>query len=159
MQRICGPFVFRIYSLCLSWDFCQPACSSLQLDLHWNSPKLPCGMQRICGTFVLKTNHYASRDSLSCYTNSLFKFIFLYLWYIPPHSCALHSFCCTPIFSYVKDYHAKYFSYPWWCSWSAKARNLIFIFNFSSQRPQLNYILLSKNYSFDTMEFSLKNKC
>ena len=48
-------FFFRIYSLCLSWDFCQPACSSFQLDLHWNSPKLPCGMQRICWPFVLKT--------------------------------------------------------------------------------------------------------
>ena len=33
----------------------------------------------------------------------------------------------------------------------AVARNLIIIFNFSSQRPHLNYIFLSNVYSFDTM--------
>ena len=38
----------------------------------------------------------------------------------------------------------------------AVARNLIIIFNFSSQRPHLNYIFLSNVYSFDTMEFSMK---
>ena len=27
----------------------------LQLDLHWDSPKLPWGIQRICGSFVLET--------------------------------------------------------------------------------------------------------
>ena len=41
----------------------------------------------------------------------------------------------------------------------AVARNLIIIFNFSSQRPHLNYIFLSNVYSFDTMEFSMKYKC
>ena len=41
----------------------------------------------------------------------------------------------------------------------AAARNLIIIFNFSSQRPHLNYIFLSNVYSFDTMEFSKKHKC
>ena len=40
----------------------------------------------------------------------------------------------------------------------AVARNLIIIFNFSSQRPHLNYIFLSNVYSFDTMEFSMKHK-
>ena len=37
----------------------------------------------------------------------------------------------------------------------AVARNLTIIFNFSSQRPHLNYIFLQ----FDTMEFSMKNNC
>ena len=41
----------------------------------------------------------------------------------------------------------------------ALALNLIIIFNFSSQRPYLNYIFLSNVYSFDTMEFSMKRKC
>ena len=41
----------------------------------------------------------------------------------------------------------------------AVARNLIIIFNFSSQRPYLNYIFLSNVYSFDTMKFSMKHKC
>ena len=36
------------------------------------------------------------------------------------------------------------------------AQNLIIIFNLSSQRPHLNYIFLSNVYSFDTMEFSMK---
>ena len=100
-----------------------------------------------------------SRESLTCYTPSLdlcilFKFIFLYLWYIPPHSCASHIFYFTPTPPYVY-YHAIYFSYPN----KAVARNLIIIFNFSSQRPHLNYIFLSNVYSFDTMEFSMKYNC
>ena len=41
----------------------------------------------------------------------------------------------------------------------AVAQNLIIIFNFSNQRPHLNYIFLSYVYSFDTMEFSMKHKC
>ena len=40
-------------------------------------------------------------------------------------------------------------SYPWWNCWSAKARNLVFNFNFSSQRPHLNYVLLSNVCGFD----------
>ena len=40
----------------------------------------------------------------------------------------------------------------------AVTRNLIIIFNFSSQRPNLNYIFLSNVYSFDAMEFSMKHK-
>ena len=38
------------------------------------------------------------------------------------------------------------------------ARNLIIIFNFSSQRPHLNCIFLSNFYSFDTMEFFIKHE-
>ena len=50
-----------------------------------------------------------SRESLSCDTRSLdlcilFKFIFLYLWYNAPHSCAFHTVYFTPIFSYVYYY-------------------------------------------------------
>ena len=96
-----------------------------------------------------------SRDSLSCDTRSLdlcilFKFIFLYLWYIPPHSCAFHTFYFTSIIT-----TRNIFLIPD----DAVARNLIIIFNFSSQRPHLNYIFLSNVYSFDTMEFSMKHKC
>ena len=40
----------------------------------------------------------------------------------------------------------------------AVARNLITAYNFSSQRPHLNYLFLSNAYSFDTIEFSMKNK-
>ena len=49
-----------------------------------------------------------SRDSLSCDTRSLdlcilCKSIFLYLWYIPLHSCAFHTFYFTPIFLIPDD--------------------------------------------------------
>ena len=40
-----------------------------------------------------------------------------------------------------------------------KLGNLIFIFNFSSQSPLLNYIIFSNVYSCDTMEFSMKHIC
>ena len=175
--------IFRIYSLVKQ-----------HVLLHWNSTKLPFGMQRIWGPFVLKTIVIPYETLWAClhggggpqvlgvqikmrdcmdrrpgYSNnaSYLTYLgsptpckqalthFLNLWYILSHSCAFHSFCFTPIFSYVY-YHAKYFSYPSWCCSSAKARNYNFIFNFSSQRPQLNYILLSKVYSFDTMEFLLE---
>ena len=85
----------------------------LQLDLHYwieDSPKLPWGMQRIrgpFGSFCFKDHHYESfrlsRDSLSCATRSLalyilFKFIFLYLWYIALLSCPFHTFCFHQFF-------------------------------------------------------------
>ena len=38
-----------------------------------------------------------------------------------------------------------------------ESSELCFILNFSSQKPQLNYILISKVYSFDTMEFPFSN--
>ena len=44
---------FRIY-LCLLRDFVNQHVFLL-LDLHWDSPKLPWGMQRFFGPFVLKT--------------------------------------------------------------------------------------------------------
>ena len=40
----------------------------------------------------------------------------------------------------------------------AVARNLTIVYNFSSQRPRLNYLFLSNVYSFDTIEFSMKHK-
>ena len=40
-----------------------------------------------------------------------------------------------------------------------KLGNLIFIFNFSSQSPLLNYIIFSNVYSCDTVEFSMIRIC
>ena len=106
-------------------------------------------MHRICGSFVLKTiimNYFAFRETLmSCATRSLdllilFKFIFLYLWYIPSHSCAFHTFCLHQFFSYVY-YHAEYFSFLWWCRWSEKARNLILILAVKSLTWSMFYFL------------------
>ena len=58
--------------------------------------------------WVLLTNHSLIR---SLY---FIQVIFLYLWYIPLHSCTLLThFSSHQFFSYVY-YRAKYFSYPWW---------------------------------------------
>ena len=55
-------FSFVNYILSSSWSryrvifsklLSEPACSS-QVDLHWASPHLPRGMQRISGPFILK---------------------------------------------------------------------------------------------------------
>ena len=43
--------------------------------------------------------------------------------------------------------------------YDAVARNLIIVFNFSSERPHLNYIFLPNVYCFDTIEFSMKHNC
>ena len=102
---------------------------------------------------------FVSRDSLSCDTRLLdicilFKFIFSYLWYIPPHCCAFHTFYFHQFFlAYITT--RNIFPIPD----DAVARNLIIIFNFRSQRPHLNYSFLSNVYSFATMEFSKKHKC
>ena len=85
-----------------------------------------------------------SRDSSSCDTRSLdlcisFKFIFLYLWYILPHSRAFHTFYFTPIFFLC-----------------ILPREIFFL---SLKTPHLNKFFLSNVYSFDTMEFSVKHKC
>ena len=109
-------FFFGIY-LCVSRDFVNQhvfLCCSTYIETAQNS-------RGECNEFAdllfCRLSLCLSRDSLSCDTRSLdlcilFKFIFLYLWYIPPHSCLFHTFYFTPIFSGVY-YHAKYFSYPW----------------------------------------------
>ena len=53
----------------------------------------------MCGLFGLKTtimNNFVFRETLCPVPLDLcilLKFIFLYLRYIPPHSCAFHTFC------------------------------------------------------------------
>ena len=106
-----------------------------------------------------------SRDSLSCDTRSLnlcilFKFLFSYLWYIPPHSCAFDTFYFTPIFSYVY-YLAKYFSYPWWrCCSEFLLLGIFLLFLISAVKGLIWDLsnVLSNVYSFHTMEFSMKHK-
>ena len=154
MQRICGPlFLEFIYVFREILSTSMFFCCSIYIETAQNS-RGECN--EIADLLFWRLSLCLSRDSLSCDTRSLdicilFKFIFLYLWYIPPHSCVFHTFYFTPIFSGVY-YHAKYFSYSC-CS------EFNIIFNFSSQRPHLNYIFLSNVYSFATTEFSKKHKC
>ena len=104
MQRICRPLFFRIY-LCHSRDFVNQHvfCRSIYMETALNSRE---ECIEFADLFFLRLSLCLSRDSLSCDTRSLdrcilFKFIFLYLWYIPPHSCAFDAFYFTTIFSYV----------------------------------------------------------
>ena len=144
---------FRIY-LCLSRDFVNQHVFLL-LDLHWDSPKLPWGMQRICGPFVLKTiimpfkRLFVLWHSLIRSLYFIQVYIFIPLIHSAPFLRAFHTFYFTPIYITTRNY----FLIPD----DAVGRNLI-IFNCSSQRPHLNYIFLSNVYSFDTMEFSMKHK-
>ena len=45
--------MIKAYRVIFSKLLSEPACSS-QVDLHWASPHLPWGMQRICGPFILE---------------------------------------------------------------------------------------------------------
>ena len=131
-------------------------CCSIYIEIAQNSREEYNGLADL---LFWRLSLCLSRQSLSCDTRSLdlcilFKFIFLYLWYIPPHSCAFHTFYFTPIFSRILPREIFFFFIPD----DAVARNLIIIFNFSSQRPHLNYTFLSNVYSFDTTEFSMKHK-
>ena len=147
-------FFLRIY-LCFSRDFVNQHvfCFSIYIETAQNS-------REECNEFAdllfSRLSLCLSRESLSRDTRLLdlcilFKFIFLSLWYIPPHS---HSLLYTKVFLCIL-LHEIFFLIPD----DAVARNLIIICNFSSQRPYLNYIFLSNVYSFDTMEFSMKHKC
>ena len=138
--------------VCLWRDFCQPACSfapRLTLKTALNSHEQ-------CNEFadllfwrpslwiILPFERlFVLGDSIIISLYFIKVYIFIPLIHSPPFLSFSH-ILLTRIFSDVY-YHAECFSYPWWCRWSAKARNLILIFNFSSQRLHLNYILLSNS--------------
>ena len=144
-------FYFSEVNFCLwPWrDFCQPARVLLQVDLHWRQPYTPMGNATNLRTFCFKDHHYESfclsRDSLSCATRSLdlcilFTFMFYTSDTLRPILALLTHFAYTDFFTCILSCGGEYFSHPWWCRWSARARNLILIFTFSSQRPHLNHI-------------------
>ena len=100
-----------------------------------------------------------SRDSLSCDTRSLdlcilFKFIFYTSDTFRPILGLFTHFTVHQFFlTYITT--RNIFLIPN----DAVARNLIIAYNFSSQRPYLNYLFLSNVYSFDTIvEFVMKHK-
>ena len=145
-------FLLRIYS-CLSRDFVNQHVFLL-LDLHWDSPKLFCFLFSPC----------LSRDSLSCDTRSYSIVVFYLSLYFYTSDRTSDKF--RPIFALFTHFTLYQFFLIYITTRNiflipdvAVAQNLIIIFNFSIQRPHLNYIFLSKVYSFDTMEFSSKYKC
>ena len=139
--------------------FCQPECfcSSIYIETALNA-RDEC--IEFANLLFWRLSLCLSRDTLSRDTRSLdlcilFKFIFLYLWYILPHSSTFDAFYFTPIFSYVY-YHARnIFLIPD----DTVAQIFIIFFNFSSHRRQFELYFLSNGCSFDTMEFSIKHKC
>ena len=90
--------------ICFSRDFVYQHVFLL-LDLHWNSPKLPWGMQRDCGPFVFQTiimpfkRLFVLWHSLirSLYFIQVYGFIPLI--YSAPFLRALHTFYFAPIFA------------------------------------------------------------
>ena len=91
-------FIFAFRDGFLSTSMC-----TVQLDWHWDSPKFPSGMQRICGPFVLKTVIISFERIFVLWHSLIWSFYFiqayiLYLWYIPPHSCAFYTFCLHQFF-------------------------------------------------------------
>ena len=126
----------------------------LLLDLHWDSPKLPWGMQRICRPFVLKTI-ITTFKRLFVLWHSLIRslyFIQVYIFIPLIHSAPFLRFSRILLYTYITT--RNIFLLPD----DAVAQNLIIVYNFSSQRRHLNYLFLSNDYSFDTIEFSMKHK-
>ena len=147
MQRICRPFFLEfIYVFREIFPTSMFFCCSVYIETAQNSPGE-------CNEFFcFEDYHYAFQETLCPVTlPHLISVFYSSLWYIPPHSCAFHTFYFTLNFLvYITT--RNIFLIP-------VARNLIIIFNFSSQRPHLNYIFLSNVYSLATMEFSKKHKC
>ena len=111
-------------------------------------------MQRICGPFCFEDYHYAFQEtlcpvtlarysSLYFYTSDTFRPILALFAHFTLHQFFLTYITTRNIFLIPDD---------------AVARNLVIVYNFSSQKPHLNYLFLSNVYSFDAIEFSMKHK-
>ena len=170
MQRICGPFFLRIYLFriyfCLSKDFVNSMCFCCSIYIE--IAQTPIRNATNLRTFCFEDYHYAFQETLCPVTlahiRSLY-FIQVYI-FIPLINSApflrfshillyTNFFLCTPGAPGMYITTQNIFLIPD----DAVAHNLIIIFNFSSQRPHLNYIFLSYVYSFHAMEFSMKRKC
>ena len=113
MQRICGPFGFK--NLFMPFErFLSTSmffCSSIYIETALN-------FREECNecTDILswRLSLCLSRDSVLWHSLTRSLYFIQVLIFIPlihsAHSCAFHTFCFTPTFSYVY-YHAKYFSY------------------------------------------------
>ena len=150
----CNVFADLFLEFIHVFRFCQPACF-FAARFTLRQPKTPVRNTTNLRTFCFEDYHCVFVLWHSLIRSLYFiKFIFYYLWYIPPHSCAFHRFTLHQFFlMYITTRNIILIPDD------AVVRKLIIIFNFSSWRPHLNYIFLSNVYSFDTMEFSMKHKC
>ena len=132
MQRICGPFGF--------WNLFMPFerflstsmffCSSIYIETALNFRE---ECKECTDILSWRLSLCLSRDSVLWHSLTRSLYFIQDLILIP---FFIHFFICTLpceiFFLFIPDDTVR----------SATARNLIFIFNFSSQRPQLNYTLL-----------------
>ena len=140
---------------------CQPACFFAAL-FTLRQPKTPVRNPTNLRTFCFEDYHYAFQEiGLFVLRHSLIRSLYFIQVYISrpllhsaPFLRAFHTFYFTPIFFLMCITTGNIFLIPD----DAVARNLIIVYNFSSQRPHLNYLFLSNVYSFDTIEFSMKHK-
>ena len=105
-------------------------------------------MQRICGPFCFEHYHYAFQDTLCPVTLAHQIFVFyssLYFYTSNTFRPILARFSHILVYT---NFFLMCFSTQnmFLIPDDAVARNLTIIFNFSSQRPHLNYILLSCSY-------------
>ena len=163
MQRICRPFGFK--NLFMPFErFLSTSmffCSSIYIETALNFREECNKCTDILSWRLLLC---LSRDSVLWHslTRSLYfiqVLIFIPLIHSAPFLRFSHILLCTNIFIGILPCEIFFLFIPDNTVRSATARNLISVFNFSSQRPQLNYTLLSNVYSFDTKEFSIQHKC
>ena len=126
------------------------------LDLHWDSPKLPWGMQRIC----FEDYQYAFQETLcpvTLATKSLYiiqVFIFIPLIHSAPFLRFWHILLYTIFFMYILP--SKIF----FLSLMTLLLGISLLFLNSAVKGLIWDLsnVLSNVYSFHTMEFSMKHK-
>ena len=147
MQGICGPFILEFIREILSSSMFF--CCSICIETAQNS-RVECN--EFANLLFWRLSLCLSRDSLSCDTRSLdlsilFKFIFLYLFiHSTPFLHFSHILLYTIFFFRTYITTRNIFLIPD----DGVARNLIIVYNFSSQRPRLKNLFLYNVYSFDT---------
>ena len=126
---------FFLEFVCLSRDFVNQHVF-LPLDLHWDSPKLPWGIQRICGPIVLKTiimpfnRLFVLWHSLTRSLYFIQVYIFIPLINSASFFRAFHTSYFTPFFFLMYITTRNIFLIPV----DAVARNLIIILNFTQSK-------------------------
>ena len=126
---------FFLEFVCLSRDFVNQHVF-LPLDLHWDSSKLPWGIQRICGPIVLKTiimpfnRLFVLWHSLTRSLYFIQVYIFIPLINSAPFFRAFHTSYFTLFFFLKYITTRNIFLIPV----DAVARNIIIILNFTQSK-------------------------
>ena len=140
--------------------FCQAACF-FAARFTLRQPKSPMGNATNLRTFCFEDHHYHFQETLCPVTLAHQIFVF----YSSLYFYTSDTYTFRPILALFTHFtlHKLFLTYIttrniFLIPNDAVAQNLIINYNFSSQRLHLNYLFLSNAYSFDTIEFSMKNK-